>query len=52
MQKNVGSIDRNIRVVLGIVFLIAGLFLHVGTELKTVLFVVAAIALATAYISF
>lgn len=52
MQKNVGSIDRTIRIVLGIVFLVAGLISQASAGVKTALFAVGAIALATAFISF
>jgi hypothetical protein len=52
MNKNVGSIDRNIRIILGIVFLAVGLFTQVSTGLRIGAFAVAVIALATASLSF
>jgi len=52
MSKNVGSIDRNIRIVVGGVFLIVGLFAQISTGLKTGAFAVAAIALVTAFTGF
>lgn len=52
MEKNVGGIDRNIRIILGIVLMVAGLFIHGGTVVKTLIFGVAAIAFVTAYTGF
>lgn len=52
MEKNVGSFDRNIRIILGITLLIAGLFIQAGAGLKTAFFAVAAIALITAFTGF
>ena len=52
MSKNVGSIDRNIRIIVGGVFLIVGLFAQISTGLKTGAFAVAAIALVTAFTGF
>jgi hypothetical protein len=52
MTKNVGSIDRNIRIISGIVFLLIGFFTQVSTGLRIGAFAVAAIALATAFVSF
>lgn len=52
MEKNVGGIDRNIRIVLGIAFLAIGVFTRMGTGLKIGAFAVAVIAFATAYLSF
>ena len=52
MSKNVGSIDRNIRIIVGGVFLIVGLFAQISTGLKTGAFAVAAIAFVTAFTGF
>jgi len=52
MRKNVGSIDRNIRIIVGGVFLIVGLFAQISTGLKTGAFALAAIALVTAFTGF
>jgi len=52
MEKNVGSIDRNIRIILGCVFLVIGLFTQMSTWMKIGAFAVAAIAFATSYLSF
>jgi hypothetical protein len=52
MNKNVGSIDSNIRIIAGVVFLLIGLFTQIGIGLKIGAFVVAGIALATAYVRF
>jgi hypothetical protein len=49
MSKNVGSIDRNIRIILGGVFLILGLFAQVSPGLRTGAFAVAVIAFITAF---
>lgn len=51
MQSNLGSTDRIIRVVIGIILAAAG-FMLAGALLKTLLFVAAAIALATSAASF
>jgi len=52
MNKNVGSIDRNIRIIMGGVFLIVGLFTQISTGMRTGAFVIAAIALITAFTGF
>jgi len=52
MEKNVGSIDRNIRIILGIVFMTVGLFIQGGTGIKIGAFTIAAIAFATAFLNF
>ena len=52
MNRNVGSMDRNIRIISGIIFLLTGLFAQVGTGLKIGVFAVAAIALVTAFVGF
>ena len=52
MNKNVGSMDRNIRIIAGVIFLLIGLFTQIGTGLRIGAFAVAAIALVTAFVSF
>jgi hypothetical protein len=52
MNKNVGSMDRNIRIITGVIFLLIGLFTQVSTGLRIGAFAVAAIALVTAFVSF
>jgi len=52
VEKNVGSIDKTIRIIVGIVLFIVGVFVQMGTGLKIASFVVAAIALATAFVGF
>jgi hypothetical protein len=52
MNRNVGSIDRNIRIIAGIIFLLAGLFTQVSTGLRIGFFAVAAIAFTTATVGF
>lgn len=52
MKRNVGSIDRNIRIIVGGAFLIIGLFSQISAGLRTGALVVAAIAFATAFTGF
>ncbi len=52
MEKNVGRLDKVIRIIVGIVLLIAGIFVQMGTGLKIVSFLIAAIALGTAFAGF
>lgn len=52
MKKNVGNIDRNIRIIAGIVLLAAGTFMQMETGWRIGLFAVAAVAFATSFISF
>jgi hypothetical protein len=52
MNKNVGSMDRNIRIIAGVIFLLIGIFTQIGTGLRIGAFTVAAIALVTAFVSF
>ena len=44
--------DRNIRIISGIVFLLIGLFTEVSTGLRIGAFALAVIAFATAFVSF
>ncbi len=52
MKRNVGRIDRNIRIVVGVVLLIAGLAIPMATLWRVVVLVVAAVALVTAGVGF
>jgi hypothetical protein len=52
MEKNVGGMDKTIRIIVGIVLLIVGVFVQMGTGLRIASFVVAAIALVTAFAGF
>jgi len=52
MNKNVGSMDRNIRIIAGLIFLSAGLLTEVSTGLKIGAFAVAGIAFFTAFAGF
>jgi hypothetical protein len=48
MKRNVGGIDRNIRIVLGIALLVVGLAAPIEMTWRIVALVIAAIALVTA----
>lgn len=50
--NNVGTGDRDIRVVLGIIFLIAGIFFATNPILMVVLLVLAGVMFATAFAGF
>lgn len=52
MIKNVGSTDKIIRIIVGIVLLAAGFLLSLGSTLKIILIVVGLINLVTAFTSF
>ena len=52
MKCNVGKTDRIIRIVLGIILLVAGIVAPVGMTWRVVLLVIAAVALVTAIIRF
>ena len=52
MKKNIGNIDRNIRIIAGILLLAAGTFIQMQTGWRIGLFAVASIAFATAFINF
>jgi hypothetical protein len=49
MKKNVGGIDKILRLVVGIVLALVGFFVQVSTGLRIGIFTVAAIALITAF---
>jgi hypothetical protein len=52
MKKNVGGADKAVRVVVGIVLALVGFFVNMSTGLRIGAFVVAFIALATAFSGF
>lgn len=52
MEKNVGSFDRNIRLLTGSIFILIALFAPVGTGWQIGLGVVGVIALLTAITNF
>lgn len=47
MKKNVGGIDKALRIIFGVVLALAGLFSSLSSGMKTLLFFAAAIALFT-----
>jgi len=52
MKKNVGGIDKVLRLIIGFVLLLAGFVMQLSTGLRVGAFVVAAIALTTAFTGF
>ncbi len=52
MKKNVGGIDKILRVILGIAALLVGAFAPIAGGLRIIAFVVAAVALFTAIFGF
>lgn len=52
MKKNVGGIDKTLRIIIGIVLLGVGLLAPLGTAGRTVSLVIAAVALVTAFTGF
>jgi hypothetical protein len=52
VNKNVGGIDKSLRLVLGIVLVLAGLFAPFGGGVRIVVFIIAAIALFTGAFGF
>lgn len=52
MNKNVGGIDRFLRVALGIVLVLVGLFSPISGGVKNIVFIVAVIALFTGVVGF
>jgi hypothetical protein len=49
MKKNVGGIDKAIRFIIGIILVLVGFFVQMSTGLRIGAFVVAAIAIITAF---
>jgi hypothetical protein len=52
MKKNVGGIDKVLRIIVGIVLAIVGFFVQLSTGLRVGVLVVAAVALITAFTGF
>ena len=52
MKKNVGGIDKVLRIIIGIVLALVGFFVQMSTGVRIGVFVVAAIALITAFSGF
>ena len=52
MKANVGSIDKTIRIIAGIVLLIVGIFVQISLGWRIGIFAIAAIALTTAFVRF
>ncbi len=52
MKKNVGGIDKVIRFIIGIIVALVGLFVQMSLGLRIGAFVVAAIAIITAFTGF
>jgi len=51
MKKNVGGIDKAIRVIIGIVLLLVGIFVQMGIGWRIGIFVLAGVAFLTAFVS-
>jgi hypothetical protein len=52
LAKNVGRVDRTVRIVLGLLFLSIGLFSNLGTIGKTISLVLAAVGLVTGFLNY
>ncbi len=52
MTKNVGSIDKNVRIIAGTILLLAGIFADMAAGWRIGVLVVAAIAYTTAFVGF
>ena len=52
LAKNVGGVDRRVRIILGLLFLSIGLFGDLGTVGKTISFVLAAVGLVTGFVNY
>jgi len=52
MKNNVGSLDKMIRIIIGVVLAAVGAFAPVGTGWRIAVFAVGAVAFITAFISF
>ncbi len=52
MTKNVGNIDKTIRITAGSILLVVALFMDLNTGWRAGLFIVSIIAFATAYVRF
>lgn len=52
MMKNVGGVDKVLRIVMGLVLIVIGLVVNMSTGPRIGVFVVAGIALVTAFTGF
>jgi len=52
MKKNVGGFDKVLRILIGLALAIAGIFVQMGTGWRIGVFVVAVIAIVTAFTGF
>lgn len=52
MRQNVGGVDRTGRLIIGVILLLIGLFAPLAAVWKTIILVLAAVALVTAFIRF
>lgn len=52
MKKNVGGIDKTLRIVIGIILALVGFLVNMSTGLRIGALAVAAIALVTAFTGF
>lgn len=51
-EKNVGGLDRKVRIILGLLFLSIGLFGNLGPAGTAISLVLAAIGIATGYLNY
>lgn len=51
-MKNVGGTDKGLRLIVGVILILIGLFAHVAAGLRIVAFIVAAVALFTGIFGF
>jgi hypothetical protein len=49
MKKTVGGIDKGIRIIIGLILILGGLFCPLATGWRVLVFIVAAISLITAF---
>lgn len=52
LSRNVGGIDKTVRIILGLVLIAVGLFADLGTTWTIIVYAVAVIALLTALLSY
>jgi hypothetical protein len=52
MKKNVGGIDKTLRIILGIVLFIVGIAVQMNTGWRIGILVIAGIALVTGFVNF
>jgi hypothetical protein len=50
MKKNIGGIDKGIRIIIGLILLIGGIFYPMGTGWRVGVFIVAGLTLINAFI--